>query len=44
MSDLEQEAPFLSGKYKKIQGNKKQSEKHWKKPGNLMIKQKYKST
>ena len=38
---LEQEAAFLTGKYKKVHGNKKQSKKHWKKPGNLMIKQKY---
>ena len=29
---------------KKYMGNKKQSKKHWKKPGNLMIKQKYKLT
>ena len=27
---------------KKYMGNKKQSKKHWKKAGNLMIKQKYK--
>ena len=39
---LEQEVAFLTGKHKKCVGNKKQSKKHWKKPGNPMIKQKYK--
>ena len=37
----EQQAAFLTGKYKKWMGNKNQSKKHWKKPGNPMIKQKY---
>ena len=39
---LEQEAAFQGGKYKKARGKKKQSKKHWKKPENLVIKQKYK--
>ena len=42
---LEQEAAFLTGKYKKIHGKqKKQSENHWKKAGSTIIKQKYKLT
>ena len=28
---LEQEGAFLTGKYRKMYGNKKQSKKHWKK-------------
>ena len=39
---LEQEAAFLSGKYKKVYGKQKQRKKHWKKNEHLMIKQKYK--
>ena len=39
---LEQEAAFLTKKYKKMHGKQKTIKKHWKKYGNLMIKQKYK--
>ena len=41
---LEQETAFLRRKYKKRRGeggDKEQSKKHWKKPENLIIKQKY---
>ena len=38
---VEQETTFLIGKYKKVYGKQKQSKKHWKKPENLMIKQKH---
>ena len=38
---LEQEAAFLSGKYKKARGEQKNGKTHCKKPANLIIKQKY---
>ena len=38
---MEEEAAFLSRKYKKARGEQKQSKKHWKNPANLIIKQKY---
>ena len=37
---LEQEAAFLSGKFKKASGKQKTSKKHWIKFANLIIKQK----
>ena len=40
---LEQEAAFLTRKYKKMHGRQKKKVKSTgKKPGNIMIKQKYK--
>ena len=38
---LKQELAFRSGKYKKAHGKQKQSNKHWKKPENLVFKLKY---
>ena len=38
---LEQEAAFLSGKYKKACEEQKKARKHWTKPANVIIEQKY---